>query len=111
MKIILAEDEDILRQTIARLLRLFGNEVKECSNGLDVVNIDDIDSYDVLLTDITMPEMNGYKLIDYIIKNNIKIPIIVISGNNELKFSSDNIKHVFKKPINFEDLMNALIKI
>lgn len=111
MKIILTEDEITLRQTMSRLLRNFGNYVKECSNGLETTDLDDIESYDVLLTDINMPKMNGHQLIDYIDKNDINIPIIVISGNYELSFDSNKVKYIFRKPINFEDLINALNNI
>ena len=62
--ILLADDQEALRRVTTRVLRDAGYEVLEAGNGLEAVATADAyaGEIDLLLTDLVMPEMNGYEL-------------------------------------------------
>ncbi len=65
MKILLAEDQAILRSTLASLLRLMGqHEVVEAADGQQARQLLRQQSFDLLLTDIEMPGYSGLELIE-----------------------------------------------
>lgn len=70
MKILLAEDQAILRSTLASLLRLLGQyEVVEAEDGQQARQLLQQQPFDLLLTDIEMPGLTGLDLIEYLQKN------------------------------------------
>jgi serine/threonine-protein kinase PpkA len=65
-RILIAEDEDGIRNSVERLLRLEGYEVIACANGQVALAQAELHLPQVLVTDIHMPEMDGFALLDAI---------------------------------------------
>ncbi len=63
-KILIAEDEDLMRNILTTLLSRAGYETFAASNGEDALRIFQTEEIDLLLTDIRMPEMDGLELLD-----------------------------------------------
>ena len=107
-KILLAEDDKGLSRSIDILLTLDGYEVISVYNGEEALNNLCYQRYDLLITDIIMPCLNGIELIQKIRKLHPQIPILVVSGNlsegiiKELQYQ--NIKKILPKPIDPIDL-------
>ena len=102
-KILLAEDDKNLSRSLDILLTLEGFQVISVYNGEEALNKLLLQKYDLLITDIVMPQMNGVDLIRRIRAVNPTIPILVISGmlneqlENELR--AIGIRHILAKPI------------
>lgn len=85
VNVLVIDDSSVMRAMIRKSLRLSGlelGEVYEAANGQQGIELLDIHSTDLIITDINMPVMNGEEMID-LIRNNPKtmdIPILVISG-------------------------------
>ena len=83
-KILIAEDNKGVRHLIARIIRTMeGMFTIECSNGQRAMDIlEDNHDIDILITDIQMPEMDGFEVIRRVRaqKSTQDLPIIVISG-------------------------------
>jgi len=63
LSILIAEDEPISRLFLSRVLAKLGHEVRSAKNGQEVLEIlQDNESFDVLLTDIKMPQLDGVEL-------------------------------------------------
>ena len=62
IRILLAEDDDSMRAYLARALERSGYEVVAVATGAQAVPHIDSDRFDLLLTDIVMPEMDGIEL-------------------------------------------------
>ncbi len=83
-RIVIAEDNDILDRVLEYRLKNDGYEVKVFSNGEEAVDWMKKNPFDLLITDLYMPMMNGMELIQTVReKHAYKIPIIVISASHE----------------------------
>ena len=82
MKILVCDDETLIRDVIREYLLMDNYEVLEASNGLDAIDVVKNNDIDLIIMDIMMPKMDGYQAIKEI--NKIKeIPFIVLSARSE----------------------------
>lgn len=108
-KILLVEDEDAVRLFSARALRDKGYTVLEAASGDDALDlIDQGEVFDLLVTDVVMPRMDGPTLCKKIRDKGIDIRTIFISGYTEDTFRK-NLDHGAKihflaKPFSLKDL-------
>jgi two-component system chemotaxis response regulator CheY len=80
-KILVVDDSEKMRGLIRSILERDSRfEIEEAVNGREAFNLIKTESFDLLITDLFMPEMNERELITKLREENFKIPIIVISG-------------------------------
>jgi len=113
--ILLVEDEDIIRESVAEVLELNGFEVMTAMDGLQALTILEVETPDLILADIMMPHMNGYQFFQRVRSNPdwVWIPFIFLSAKGEgedvrfgKEFGADD---YLRKPIDAEDLIAAVI--
>ena len=70
MKLLVVDDEKMIRQLIAKYAVFDGYEVAEAENGMQAVEMARAGGYDLIIMDIMMPEMDGFELgvDDYVVK-------------------------------------------
>jgi CheY-like chemotaxis protein len=78
--ILVVDDNDQLRATIGRALKGAGHDVVLAANGKSAVALLPTVPYDLVLTDIVMPDMEGLELIRAVRKANPAARIIAMSG-------------------------------
>ncbi|MFZ3484518.1 cell cycle two-component system response regulator CpdR [Sphingomonas sp. 3-13AW] len=61
-RILLAEDDQVMREYLARALERSGYQVAAVDRGTEAIPLLESESFDLLLTDIVMPEMDGIEL-------------------------------------------------
>ncbi len=85
-RILLIEDEEIVMRLEKAMLEELGYQVTTCSCPLDALTVIDKrpEDFDLVLTDMTMPKMNGAELIRKILKKQPEMPIILCTGFSEL---------------------------
>ena len=83
MSILLVEDELSLCAAIEVSLKLLFQHTQACTNGSDALEKYKTDNYDIVITDINLPGMNGIDLIKAIRDINQKQLIVVLSAHNE----------------------------
>ncbi len=82
LKILVCDDEALIRNVIKEYLLLENIEVLEAENGIEAVNIIKEEDVDLVVMDIMMPKMDGYQAVREIKK--IKdVPFIMLSARNE----------------------------
>ena len=82
MKILVCDDEALIRNVIKEYLTLENYEVLEAKNGLEAIDIIQENDVDLVVMDIMMPKMDGYQAVREIKK--IKdVPFIMLSARNE----------------------------
>ena len=112
--ILIVDDEDTLLEAFEDYLSDFSDrlEVSLASNGNEAVNVLENKPVDLVVTDLMMPEMDGFELLTYLNNNFPSIPIIVMSGygnaetKNRLK-SQDSLVFL-DKPVRLKDLEEAI---
>ncbi|MDR0942521.1 MAG: response regulator [Holosporales bacterium] len=109
---LLVEDEDAVRMFSARALRDKGYKVLEASCGEEAIELAKNNKFDLLITDVMMPKMDGPTL-NKILRGSIKdLKTIFISGYTEDTFRQDIGKnatiHFLQKPFTLKDLLNKV---
>ncbi|MEE2788992.1 MAG: ATP-binding protein [Myxococcota bacterium] len=80
-RILVVDDEDVVRTTLAEVLRDLDYLVFEASNGEDAWRkMNAKYGYDLVLTDAVMPELGGYALIDRMRQHGLETPVILMTG-------------------------------
>ena len=82
MKILIVDDEKLIRDVIKEYLSLEGFEVDEADDGYDAIDKVTNNDYEVIIMDIMMPKMDGYQAIRKI-KEMKDIPCIILSARSE----------------------------
>ena len=93
-KILIIEDEPAIRRVLVKILSEEdkSHEIDEAENGIDAINQVKKNSYDLIISDIKMPKVDGMEVLDYSKKNNPETPIIMISGHGDLELAVDSMK-------------------
>ena len=78
--ILLVEDEERARETFARMLKKAGYGVIEATDGLEALSLLEKLPCDLVISDILMPNLNGYALVARIRAKWPNMPIILTSG-------------------------------
>jgi len=79
-RVLLVEDDPLLSRSLARLLRAAGAIVTDASNGQIAQNMLKVRSFDVVLTDLTMPEVGGLEVAAYVRDQDPNLPVILMTA-------------------------------
>ena len=79
-KILLLDDEEQIRRAVELQLKKNGHEVELCENGQEGLDHLSRESFDLIITDLQMPEVTGIELLKSLKEKNITIPVIVLTG-------------------------------
>lgn len=106
MKILIAEDDELLRALLADFVSELGHEVKSAENGVELVKIAIAERPDLVITDLHMPEMEGDSMIAMLdmYPDLEGIPVIIISGATSSELADMGISReipVLPKPFDF----------
>ena len=80
LKILIAEDDRELRQLFSHVLMKNGYTVKGVSNGKEALEAIDNDYYDLIMSDIMMPVMDGYEFVRQLRSSGNTTPVIMITA-------------------------------
>ena len=83
VKILVVEDDKAMNGLVSMSLRDGGYEVKSCYNGIEAVRALEESSYSLIITDIMMPEMDGFELAENIRLTDKVTPIIFMSAKDD----------------------------
>lgn len=80
-KILLIDDDDALRQSLAEQLRLHEEfETKEATNGTDGMEMAKAEYYDAIVLDVGLPDMDGREVCRLLRRANVKSPVIMLTA-------------------------------
>lgn len=114
-RVLVIDDEQLARFTVREILETAGHEVVEAKNGRQGVAFQKANAFDIVVTDIIMPEQEGVETIIELKRDFPDLPIIAISGGGRTRnldfleiakqYGAD---HVLAKPFSEEDLLGAI---
>lgn len=90
--ILLVEDDASLSAVLADYLHSKGYTIETAVNGKEAWELILIKHYDIVLTDITMPNMNGFELLKSIRSKYTQLPVVMLSARND----RDSIIHAYE---------------
>lgn len=112
MKILVVDDEVLIRKSLARALMAKGHICIEAENGQVALNFLAVNSVDAIILDLIMPVKSGYDVIN---ESSTKAPIFIISAFSGPELSTEYLKAdsriqmFIKKP--FENLFDMIEQI
>ena len=113
--LLIVEDDEMLLNQIYNLLSKFFRRVDLSSNGLEALNRVSERKYDLVITDLTMPIMDGVALIENIREHDSEQVIFVLSAHSEseklLKLIELGIDGFLPKPVNMDIILLKLFNI
>lgn len=114
VKILLVDDHDDVREVLSDVLEREGHDITEASDGDDAVKHIRAEDYDLVITDIMMPNKNGFELISEIRVLKPEIKIIAISGGGNYASAkmttslATGVDKTLTKPFSPEDITDAV---
>ncbi len=113
--ILVVDDEPALLDLTAELLSQQGYQIIKAENGIQALQILECNSIDLLLSDVIMPEMDGYQLAQFVQKNYPSIKIQLASGftdNRHQQTTDDSLtRNILHKPYASEALLKRVREI
>lgn len=112
IRILLVDDENDFRETVAKRLLKRGMDTKQAASGEECLEILKNDPVDVVVLDVKMPGMNGIETLDHIKKRHPDIEVIMLTGHATTQDGVDGIKtgafDYLSKPIELEHLLGKI---
>lgn len=112
-KILIADDDMMVRTTVSKILEMFGHDVITAADGKGVIDAVD-DSFDVIILDINMPDMDGFETINALNDLDYDIPVLFLTGAGSMDYAVKAINlgayDFLTKPIEDLDIFNVKIR-
>ena len=109
--ILLVEDERIIRENIASMLKFFFKEVYTANDGYDGLDKYEEHLPDIVMTDLKMPNMGGFELLDELIKRSSISYLMIVSAHTDtdllIKAIHNGIHRYIVKPVTEDELFAA----
>lgn len=82
MKVLIVDDEEMIRNVLKEYVEFEGNEAFEATDGMEAVRMCRDNDYDIILMDVMMPKLDGFSAVKEIRKTK-DIPVIMLSARGE----------------------------
>jgi CheY-like chemotaxis protein len=113
-RILVAEDTEAVRSFVTRALQHEGHQVTGVGDGAQALEKLQADSYELLLTDIVMPVMDGIALALKVARDHPDVRILMMTGYAEAKrraYNMESLIHdVISKPFTANEICDAVAK-
>lgn len=116
-KILVVEDDIDLNNLIRTVLESKGHDVSTAQNGKEALDVLDLTHIDLIISDIMMPQMDGFSLLSDIRQANMTMPVLLITAkgsyDDKNKGFSNGADDYMVKPIDIKELIlrvNALLR-
>lgn len=111
-RVLLVDDEAGLRRALAKIISLDGAEVVAAANGTEAVAQLGGASFDVIVSDIRMPEMDGMSLLRAIRARDLDVPVVFLTGSPTIETAIEAMEYgAFRylvKPVDPDDLRKTV---
>jgi CheY-like chemotaxis protein len=105
-KILLVDDNAVVRDMLVDLVGSLGYVADAASGGTEALALFDRNRYDIVLTDLLMPGMTGWEVLDAVRQRDPRMPVVIITGTpaaGDPRASQPGVA-VLKKPVDVKAL-------
>lgn len=111
-KILIVDDSKDIRDILSKVLSLMGFEAAVASNGNEALNLFLTNSFDLVLTDLEMPDLDGWTLALHIKDKSPNTPVVMITGSEKEavmeRLKGSCIDSILFKPFMLEDIQKTV---
>jgi CheY-like chemotaxis protein len=113
-KVLVADDEEVIRDTVCDVLRSYGCETESAKNGEEAVQLVGQHDFDLVLCDIKMPDRSGYEVFASAKDRNSECPVILMTGfgydpnHSIVRARREGLAAVLFKPFKVEQLLGEI---
>jgi len=115
LKILVVDDEEVVAEILGKLMEVDGHNVAVTLEGKEALEIYQKDKFDIVFTDISMPEMNGIELTQELLKVDKNAKIAAVSGHigtQEIEeILNAGAKAFMKKPFSKKDIEQTIQEV
>jgi signal transduction histidine kinase len=112
IQVLIADDEDPLRITVAAWLGDEGFDVEQAADGIEAIKKVQEKDFDIAILDIKMPGANGLEVLRYIKKNSAQTEVVMMTGMSDVNMAVEAMKlgakEYLTKPIDMDQLVPQL---
>jgi DNA-binding response OmpR family regulator len=112
IRILIVDDEDVIRDFLAEMFVTSGYEVDGAATGQEGIALFEGRHYDLVFFDLGLPEMSGWDVAKAIRSKNARVPIVLLSGwgiqLDDARLKESGVDLVLSKPCQMEDLLKAV---
>lgn len=110
--ILIIDDEEVINNAVKKIGKMEGFTIDSTKNPILALEILEKQKYKLILCDIMMPEMDGFRFIDELYNRKQNIPVIMITGystvENAVKSLNKGAIDFIPKPFTIDELMSAV---
>lgn len=120
-KVLIVDDVDYIRKSISRVLEDSEFTCDTCENGKIAIEKIQTTQYDLIITDIMMPEVDGFEFLEFLRSQPEPLkstPVLAISGGSKtinsdmaLNMLNEQANEILQKPFAKSDLLNAVARV
>jgi len=114
LRVLLVDDEPAVLQAYALVLTRHGVTVDTASSGKEAASRVKAGSYDVIVSDISMPEMSGIELLEAVRAHDLEVPVILMTGEPSLQSAVRAVEYgafrYLAKPVDGQELWDTAVR-
>ena len=109
LRILVVDDEPMVRLVTTKLLRMRGHAVDDADGGAAALDALEGLTYDLMITDLSMPGMSGRELAHAVRDRFPALPVILLTGDTDAQAEGSDVSAVVKKPFQL-DALEAVVQ-
>lgn len=109
-RILIADDQMATREALSKLAAKEGYQVVSVTNGADLLTAVEAEEFDIVITDLVMPDVNGVSAAEIMKVHGSSVPVIALTGlapGDVVEFQ-DKFEKIYHKPVNASDLLGYI---
>jgi len=111
-RILVVDDDGDIRKVISNLLRFMGFDVALAGNGIEALAVFVENSFDLVVTDLQMPAMDGSQLAQLVKERSPNTPVIMLTGSDGetvwKKVKTGSVDSVIFKPFKLKEFQSTV---
>lgn len=112
-RLLIAEDDEAVRTFVSRALMIDGHEITATEDGVEALDhLSRDDQYDLILSDIKMPVMDGIALALNVARDHAHVPVLLMTGYADQRERADGldriVQDVVQKPFSLAEIRTAV---
>lgn len=111
-KALIVEDDPAIRRLVEKLLRRQDIEIDVAADGTTALQKLSENRYSVLVLDLMVPEVNGFEIIDFLRREQMSVPVAVVSAVSQQALSKLDfgiVRLVISKPFDVEEFTRSIL--